>query len=90
MGGRILWICPRDDFPIIISAEYIFRRATDDDCQDSEKFAFIIEYKINETWSVFARVGKAFDLEFEGSEESVSQFGLNFGFEKGLMLFMEN
>ncbi len=83
IGGRIIWINSKEDFPLSLSGEYIYRFRSDSDKEDTKKYAFIVEYRVNEIWSIFANLGKSFDQNFEGDEEFVSMFGVNFGYGKG-------
>jgi hypothetical protein len=82
-GGRIIWISTKDEFPISISGEYVYRYVSGEDKEDSESLKFITEYRVNKTWSIFASLGSSFDPEFEGNEEFVALFGVNFGYGKG-------
>jgi hypothetical protein len=83
IGARLIWISQNDDIPVSASAEYVYRLVSDGDKQDSDKLAFIGEYLVNKTWSLFASFGKSFDPDYEGNENFFSLLGVNLGYGKG-------
>ena len=83
LGARIIWISQNDDIPFSVSGEYVYGFVSDGDRKDSDKLAFIGEYRVNKTWSLFASFGKSFDPDFEGDEDFVALFGINLGYGKG-------
>lgn len=83
LGGRIIWMSPRDNLPLSASVEYVYRFASENEKEDSDKLSFIAEYRASKTWSLFASLGKTFDQDFEGDEDFVAIFGINLGYGKG-------
>lgn len=83
VGGRIIWISANDNLPLSASAEYVYRFVSRSDLTNTKKIAFIAEYRVDKTWSLFASLGQTFDPNFEGKEKFVSLFGVNFGYGKG-------
>jgi hypothetical protein len=78
VGFSILW--KSEELPLSFSAEYVYRfkENTGDD-----RLVGILEYKINDTYSIFASYGKTFDTAFEGDKDLVAILGINFGWGKG-------
>ncbi len=83
IGGRIIWISSKDDFPLALSAEYVHRFVLEKDKQDTEKIALITEYRVDKTTSIFATFGQDFDQNYQGNKPFVSLFGINLAFGKG-------
>lgn len=83
LGARIIWISQNDEIPFSVSGEYVYRLVSDGDREDSDKLTLIGEYRVNETWSLFASFGKDFDPDFKGDEDFVALFGINIGYGEG-------
>ena len=83
IGGRIIWISPKDDFPLSLSAEYVRRFVLEKDSQDTKKIVLITEYRVDKTTSVFATFGQDFDQNYQGGKPFVSLFGINLALGKG-------
>lgn len=83
LGARIFWTHANPNFPFSASTEYVHRYMSGSAKQDSEKFTFIAEYRVNKDWSIFASAGQTFDQNFDGNENFATLFGLNFGYGKG-------
>lgn len=75
-GGRIIWQPQQSS--VSLSAEYL-RRFGD---REDDRIVGVIEYDINETYSVFASYGKAFEDSFNGNDDLVALFGINIGLGK--------
>ena len=76
IGASINWQ-PSNDSNLLLSGEYIRRFGEESD----DRFVGGVRYKINNTYEVFASVGKAFDDGFS-SNNLVSIIGIDFGFGK--------
>lgn len=76
LGGRIIWQPEKSS--VSLSAEYL-RRFGD---QEDDRIVGVVEYDINETYSVFASYGKTFEESFNGNDDLVALFGINIGLGK--------
>ncbi|WP_156820059.1 hypothetical protein [Synechococcus sp. PCC 7336] len=65
--------------PVNFQIEYIARFG---DRRD-DRLVGVLEYRINDTYSVFASYGQTFDDSFNGDSDLVSIFGINFGLGEG-------
>jgi hypothetical protein len=77
-GASIFW--KSREMPVSLSAEYIHRFSEND---DQDRLVGVLEYIVNETYSVFASYGKTFESDFEGDDNLVAILGINFGWGKG-------
>lgn len=77
LGASIVW--NSNELPLSLSLEYLHRFTDEDD----ERLVGILEYIVNDTYSIFASYGKTFDGDFKGDEDLFAIFGINFGWGKG-------
>jgi len=80
LGGSIVW--QAQEIPLSLSAEYLRRFADEGD----DRIVGVAEYRINDTYSLFASYGKTFDDSFSGNDDLVTLFGINVGLGKGPIL----
>ena len=76
-GIRILWRARKT--PIGLSLEYLYRWK---DGEDQDRLVGLLEYRVNENWSIIASYGKTFGSDFDGSEELVATLGVSIGLGK--------
>lgn len=79
VGARVIW--KSDEMPIAVSAEHVHRFVEGE--SDTHRTAGILEYQVNDTYSLIGSFGKNFDTEFEGNADLFVLLGINFGFGKG-------
>lgn len=74
-GGRVIYEVP-GNMPLTISAEYIKRFA--DSTDDTERWAVLLEYEVNEDWSLFITHGNNFD-DMSRNDVLFTYAGFSFG-----------
>jgi hypothetical protein len=79
IGARIIWTSKH--LPLSLSAEYVQRFVEGD--TDTERIAFVFEYRVQDDISLFASYGTNFDTSFEGNDDLIAIAGVKFGFGKG-------
>jgi hypothetical protein len=78
-GARIVWRSKQ--IPLALSGEYLYRAGLEEG--SSQRYGAVIEYVVNDTWSLVASYGKAFKNDFVDGSDTIAIFGINFGFGKG-------
>ncbi len=79
IGGRVIWTS--SNMPLSISAECVYRFV--EGGNDTEQFSAVLEYKLNDDFSLVASYGKNFDNDFEGDDDLIAILGIKFGWGKG-------
>lgn len=84
LGGRMIWEHPT--FGVKFSGEYMQRFGDGSD----ERIVAMLEYPVNDTYSVFASYGKTFENDFIGDDDLVAILGVNIGWGQGPTMGWDN
>ena len=79
LGGRLIWRAPAS--PLSLSAEYLHRFA--EGRSDTDRWAVVSEYQINDDYTIVASFGSNFDTEFEGDSDLIASIGVSLGYGSG-------